>query len=246
LRLAWWAWQDRIVKLSKWNVTYPTVHVYRLRVALALTRVMVQHIRSNEWGVNYLVERAEANATSYEGPSAPRQDDLHPIELQALGARAVVAFGYRARFEFKELDRNNNEPGTEWQTTKRTQGQNEQALSSFNNASTDQFVGTVEQRSPVFTRFWLFLIENSFDLLATVMAMHQAPALDALRHLERRADVLYDRLFRDAPAQRFPPEEHIRPVPAPESVEQRHERMMDPALHRMSCQLGNPKRGRKH
>jgi hypothetical protein len=158
----------------------------------------------------------------------------------------VVAFGYRARFEFKELDRNNNEPWTEWQTTKRTQVQNEQALLRFNNASADQFVGTVEKRSAVFTRYWLFLVENSFDLLTTVMAMHQALAFDALRHLEGRADVLYDRLFRDAPARWFPSEEHIRLAPAPESVEQRNARLMEPALRRMNYQMGNPKRGRKH
>jgi len=240
-RIIWWAWQLRMVELSRWRSSDPVVHVHRVKVALMLTRRVILSARSNDWRERYALERMEARSASYDSPQPWPQDKFERIEMIPLGVRAMLQFestaqaAYRARdahiFErrVREAAQQTGRPvepvestWREWSVTLRAKAEACHLAQVYWAWKPENDPHPPIDRSRIFVRYWALIVENMFDMLPTVMTMHFSAALDALRHFDVRANLLMRRLWQ-LPGQgrtSIDPWPHNLPViPYPSSLE---------------------------
>ena len=168
------------------------------------------------------------------------QDKQHPIELKPLGAVDLLIFGRRARNELAQFETDVTVPWQNWKLTQRTQAANRMALEDFERTLSEDFVRIVPHRSDDFHRYWTVVLENTFDLLSTILTFHQAPAFDALRFLESRTQALLERLTRPVCKWRPSAVPHIRPDRPVLSVEERRDYAMQPERIRTAQHMSNP------
>jgi hypothetical protein len=218
-----------MLRLDQWpNIDTPTIHIHRVYAALALTRLVVTAARTNDWEDRY---EYEVGGVQYDHPALPTQDLFHTIELQPLGARAILLFPQRIKYDHSQLDPQPPKDWKEYKVTIRTQEENQRIVRDFEIMDLNQFMIQIPQRSHAFWRCWFTLLENHMDLLNTVMTLHQAAAFDALRLLEQRTKILLERATRDRPFH-VHEELHIRPDAIIETVEERYRRLVDEPAQR--------------